>query len=672
MKNHLILCFIFGLIGFKFGFTQSPITAEDLYQIKNITDIAISPDGKMLAFVVETMDKPGNCYRSSIWMMDTKTRQSRQLTGEQTGYNRAPFWSPDSRYLGFISNRSGSHQIWLIDIGGGEAWTMTRMEHGVNQAAWSPDGKNIVFISRTEEKPAIDPHQPKGDIFIDTKGREFAKDVKVINRLRYREGTHFTGNSYSHIFIIPVSGGNPQQITSGQFDDTQPRWSPNSNLILFQSNRFGEHDFDNNLDLCLVDLFDKKVKILTNNPGSDYSAEWSPDGQKLAYLTTGQVNNFREQTELNIFELPNKITLKNLTTRYDRTIRSPQWSPKGKNIYFLAHDQGNRHLYIVSLKKQEPILVCGGDREIKQFCISPDEKKIYFIATNPLDPSNLFEFDLKKNQEIRLTSTNEDFFKNRILSQPETVWYPSADGLKIQGWLLKPVNLMPDETAPLITEIHGGPFWCYGNRWEFEFQLLAAQGFGVFFCNPRTSIGYGQSFAAKTPGEWGAADQADILHGIAHVSQMAWIDSLRLGVTGGSYGGFMTTYIIGHSTKFRAAVTQRSLSNLFSFYGTTDIQNLIESEFGEPTTQFQQITAHSPIMYADKIKTPLLILHSECDYRVPISQAEELFVHLKRKGADVEFVRYPDEGHELPRSGQPQHRVDRLNRILTWFERYLK
>jgi len=644
------------------------LNTEDFYLYREITEIALSPDGSLLAYVVQQPEKETNRYSTTIWIYRTQTTEHFQLTASGTrNYN--PAWSPDSRFLAFTSTRSGKPQIWLIALDGGDAWSLTNSERGAWSPQWSPDGRFISFYSTVVAPEPIQVLREQGPRRIDPRGAEFAGDVKIIQRLRYRADTEFFDGSFSHIFTIPVNGGPPRQITSGNFDNFSGTWSPDSKKWAFLSNRRGNADWDDNLDICLVPATGGEIQILTENPGTERAPVWSPDGRQICWVANTRLNDFREQLELFISRVPT-VQPEILTQSLDRSLINPEWARSGQSIFAIVSDQGNQHVYEISLKNRQAKLQIDGDRSIREFELSPDGKKIYFVSSSPGDVSDIFEFNLKNRQEKRITEINRQV--QRQLSQPEPVWYASADGLKIHGWLMRPVDFDAQKKYPLIVQIHGGPYWNYGNRWEFEFQLLCARGYAVFFCNPRVSTGYGQEFAAKDHGRWGEGDMADILAGVNYILQHAWIDSTRMGITGGSYGGYLTNWIISGTNRFKAAVTQRSLTNLWSFYGTTDIQNFIEFEFGLPWKNKDELWKRSPIAYTETIQTPLLILHSELDFRVPISQAEEFYLLLKRQGKDVVFIRYPDEGHELSRSGQPIHRVDRLNRIADWFDRHLK
>lgn len=649
------------------------ITAEDLYSIKFITDVAISPDNKKVAYVVQKIDSAMNQYRSNIWMMLLDRGASFQFTVSD-GQNKAPSWSPDSRYLAFESTRSGKSQIWIISVDEhipGEAWTLTNMASGAWHPIWSPDGTRMAFLSKVAVFPKNKKHYEKiNNRFIDEKGKQYASDVKLISRLRYRQHKQYLKYNYIHIFTISINGGTAKQLTSGPFNNLCPAWSPDSKYIAFVSNRRGNHDFDNNTDICLVPAEGGEVRILTTASGNEQHPIWSPNGKMIAYIGNTRLNDFTEQRDLFVISR-NGDHSKNLTRHFDRKVTHPKWLSNNRQLFIFVENQGNRHLFQVSIKgKIKKIL--GGQRQVQKFDISRNGKQLIFVASDNVNPSELYLASNDGKLQRRLTKINENFLRKRQVVEPEEFWYASFDGSKIHGWIIKPPGFKPEKKYPLIVEIHGGPYWNYGNVWFHEFQFLAACGYAVFYCNPRVSTGYGQEFAQKDHGRWGEGDYQDIMAGVDAVLKMGFVDSTRMGVTGGSYGGYMTNWILGHTNRFKAAVTQRSLSNLISFYGTTDIQNFMEYEFGLPWKNQKNYLKHSPISYLQNIQTPLLIIHSELDFRVPISQAEELYVGLRRRGVEAEFVRYPKEGHELSRSGQPLHRVDRLNRIMDWFDRHLK
>ncbi|MBD3288459.1 prolyl oligopeptidase family serine peptidase [candidate division KSB1 bacterium] len=642
------------------------ITSQDFYQIKEITECTISPDGRTIAYTVQRVDRKNNKYISNIWMISTDGKDRRQLT-TSLFRDTSPAWSPDSKYLAFASNRSGKSQIWIIPVDGGEAWSLTNIETGASAPAWSPDGSKITFLSRVAE-PADSIKTVNSNIIVKN-GKEYARDVKVIRNLKYRYGTSYFDDRYTHIFEIDINGEKARQLTFGKYHDSQPVWSPNGKFIAFSSNRNGNFTMDDNTDLFLIPSDGGKLRKLTDNPGPDRNPVWSPDSKMICYLARPRANDYAVHNELRLLNLRTKSS-SILTASFDKSPFSHHWSSDGKRIYFLAAEHGNIHLFALLTKNAAIHKIINGTRQIESYSMF-NNKRIAFITSENTNPSDLFICNEKGNREQRLTHINQTLLDDLKLTKPEDFYFESTDGQKIHGWILKPPEFDEDRNYPLILEIHGGPRWYFGNTWFQEFHLLAAEGYVVFYCNPRLSASYGQDFTLAGRGEWGTLDYQDLMAGVDYVIGKGYIDTTKMGITGGSYGGFMTNWIISKTNRFAAAVTQRSLSNLVSFYGTTDIQSFSEYEFGLPWENWERYYKHSPITYAHNIQTPVLIIHAENDFRVPISQAEELFAILKRNDVEVEFVRYPDEGHDLSRSGQPIHRVDRYNRILDWFNKHL-
>ncbi len=643
------------------------ITSEDFYKIKEITDFKISPDGKNIIYVLKKVDKDKNSYFSNLWLLPTNGENAKQLT-KSRAKDITPCWSPDSKYIAFVTNRSGTNQVWLIAINGGEAWALTNLPNGAYSPSWSPNGTQIAFLSKvSKNENSLETNNIR---FTTKQGKEYATDVKVINNLKYRFKTQYFDKKYLNIFIISVNGDMLTQLTTGDYNDSNPEWSPDSKFIVFSSNRNGDQYFDDNSDIFTVSSNGGRLKQLTKGPGPEYDPLWSPDGKYISFIGKSKSNSSALQSELFVININNK-NITNLTSGFDRNIYKSQWSSKKNNIYFTANDKGNIHLFLTSINKKFYKKVIKKNRQLKSFQIS-SKNKIFFIATDNTNPGDLFTTNSSGKNEQQLTHINQNFLSSIKLQQPQEIFYNSFDNTEIHGWLMKPIHFTANKKYPLIIEIHGGPHWAYGNSWSHEFQILAAQGYTVFYCNPRQSTGYGQKFEFPGIAKWAVEDYQDIMYGINYVTKTGYIDITKMGITGGSYGGYMTNWILGHTKRFKAAVTQRSISNILSFYGTTDIQNFIESEFGFPWENFNTLYKHSPVTYTKNINTPLLIIHSELDYRTPVSQAEELFTLLKRNNVEVEFVRYPNEGHELSRSGQPVHRVDRYNRIIDWFNKHLK
>lgn len=351
----------------------------------------------------------------------------------------------------------------------------------------------------------------------------------------------------------------------------------------------------------------------------------------------------------------------------------PFWAPDGSALYFLASDSGSTHIHRVPAGGGEVSRLTEGRFRISGLSISPDGSKLAYIKATATNPGDLYVSNADGSNEQRLTGVNEEILSGIALSEPEPFWVESEDGSKVQAWTLKPPGFDESTRYPMILQIHGGPHAMYAEAFMHEFQLLAAHGYVVVYCNPRGSSGYGEPFTRDTHLRWGETDMPDVMAVVDHVIEQGYIDESRMGITGGSYGGYMTLWVIGHTDRFKAAVTQRCVSNLFSFYGTSDVGwTLIGYEFGGPAWERREhYMQYSPITYVENMTTPLLIIHSERDFRCPIEQAEQVFISLKKLGREVEFVRFPDENHNLSRSGKPKHRIERLEHILRWFDGHL-
>jgi dipeptidyl aminopeptidase/acylaminoacyl peptidase len=654
------------------------LTPEDLYEIALVSDAQIAPDGQRVAYVRTVLDRARNDYRSSIWLVDLPTGEPARFTTADAR-DSFPRWSPRGDRLAFLPNRSGTDQVWLIDLHGGEARQLTRFPRPVTHLAWSPDSSTLAVVTTAETAEATE-EEPRPET-----------DVVRITRIRYRSDgiPGFLDQKRAHVWCVPVDGGRPWPVTSGDFDDAWPAWSPGGHEIAFVSNRTADREYNTVSEIWVVRASGGQPRPLTTGEAAYFfKPVWSPDGTALAFTghrepSAGSSRNHQLWTVAASGSEP-----VSLTAAFDRSVEDavltdtaassspgPVWSPDGRWIYAQVSDQGNVHLYRIPAGGGEPQLVVGGRRRVLDFSLSADGSRLACTVSDPLNPCDLIVCSADGSDERRLTRVNETFFATVELSEPEETWLPSAsdDRRLIHSWILKPAGFREGVRYPLVLEIHGGPHAMYGNVYFHEFQLLAAQGYVVLYTNPRGSQGYSQEFLSCTRGAWGEADMPDLMGALDGVIARGYVDPNRLGVTGGSYGGFMTNWMIGHTDRFKAAVTQRCVSNLTSFYGTSDIGfHFAEHEIGgTPWEQPERYRRLSPLTYAPRITTPLLILHSEQDYLCPIEQAEQLFVWLAKLGRTVEFVRFPDESHGLSRSGKPKHRVERLQHILRWFSTHL-
>ncbi len=673
------------------------LTCEDFYALKFTSDVQISPDGNRIAYVLSVVAKEADDYRSHIWMVDSAGGRPREFTSGPKK-DSSPRWSPDGKTLAFISDRSGKNQIFLIDVDGGEARQLTKAKNGASNPVWSPDGKSVAFIARTgpEDEGQTEETGSGGG----AKGAEAipggaAKDEEkkfrdplVVTRLKYKaNGRGLLDYRKSHIWVIGVDGGPARQVTDGEYGDTDPAWSPDGKFIAFASNRTEDWDLNNLNDIWVVPAEGGEARKVTNTLGPCGEPVWSPDGTTIAYV--GHQNEYRGSTYSHLYTIPAAGgEACNLTASFDQAVGSgigsdmrsgahnggPVWSADGTEIYFPAAVGSTSGVYKVAAVggAVEPVL--QGAFSLVALSYDAVRRHVGYAATDHLTPADVWSWELgAESAPRRLTKVNDGLLSAVALSAPETIHYKSVDGLEIEGWLVRPVGMQAGKKYPMVLEVHGGPHSAFGHAFFMEFQILASLGYAVLYTNPRGSGNYGQDFTRSVVGDWGGMDYQDLMAGVDYaLATYDFLDAGRLGVTGGSYGGFMTNWIVGHTDRFIAAVTQRSVVDRLSFYGTSDIGALFGDHHfpGNPWDDTEKVLDRSPLQYVKNVVTPLLIIHSEQDIRCPIGQAEELFTALRRQKKVVEFVRFPAENHELSRSGKPSRRVERYRRITGWFLKY--
>ncbi len=660
------------------------IVPEDLYQMAWVEDPQISPDGAWVAFVKLTVDQARNGYHRALWLVPTSGGAPRQFTSG-TLQDYGPRWSPDGRQIAFVSTRADNKpQIYLIGLNGGEARKLTDMRQGATDPAWSPNGKLIAFLSRSNAAERRDqdrgvqlPTDPDELRQFEERKRkedESRRDPRIITRLPYRVLNYYLDGRHSHIYIVETENhSTPKRLTDGELDHAPPVWMPDGRFILTSAERDPRADQSRlHTDLVRISVPNGRV-TRWRDPGFGSASPFpSPDGKWIAYLRLPEEHPSGQVTRLAVRPAAGGKP-RELSAELDRAVEVVRWSRDNRALFFSAGDHGDTGIYRVRPTGGRVTLTVDKRRIVTGFDVAGDGQ-IAFAASAPEYPSDLF---LREgDRERRVTHLNEEWLAGKFIAPVREVRYKAPDGTPIQGWAMFPPNFSPRRKWPLAVEIHGGPqaMWGpgYPSMWH-EWQCLASRGYVVFFCNPRGSDGYGTAFASGNHAAWGESDAGDILSGIDTVVKRGYIDPRRIGVTGGSYGGFMTVWLVGHEQRFACAVSQRGVYDVAHLHGTTDIAEWVETEFdGFPWREPERFWKHSPLAYVENIRTPLLILHSDNDFRAPISDAEQLFTALRRLKRRVQFVRYPREGHELSRSGEPKHRVDRLNRIVGWFDKYLK
>ncbi|KKK36428.1 peptidase [Mesobacillus campisalis] len=652
---------------------------EDLLELKSVTDPQMSPDGKKCAYVQTEIVKGKNDYASNLYILDLAGNSGPKQWTFGNVRNHSPKWSPDGTKLAFVSTREGKAQVFVLEAGGGEARKLTSCPHGASGPIWSPDSRRIAFSA----------HLKPGEELISEKEEDKEKkqpEPLVVDKMKYKsDSAGFWDGTYKQAAVVDVATRKTVLLTKGECDSQADSWSPDGEWVAVSGNPNKDQDLSFLSDIRLIQIESGNETVITNGGGYFGDASFSPDGKYLGYL--GHEREFENATlvKLWLYELETGITTcvtdgldihvgDAMVGDFQQGAKVPGilWGKEG-SFYFLASDNGNTVIYYGNVNGEVyPALL--DDQHVYGMSLDPRKQEIVAAISRPSLPGELFKLEVTTGQLKQLTAVNEAHVRTLKLSEPERIQFGSSDGLNLHGWLLRPTIFREGEKYPLVVEIHGGPHAMYGNTYFQELQVLAAKGYAVLYINPRGSHGYGQDFVDAVRGDYGGGDYEDIMAAVDYALQTySFLDGNRLGVTGGSYGGFMTNWIVGHSTRFKAAVTQRSISNWISFYGVSDIgYYFTEWQIKADLENLDKLWKHSPIAYVDKIQTPLLILHSEKDYRCPIEQAEQLFIALKRQGKKARLIRFPESNHELSRSGKPDFRLQRLEYIAGWFEENLK
>ena len=642
--------FILFVVTAAFGQAQRPLTFDEFIRLGRVGDPQVSPDGSTIAFVVTYHNKAENKTNSNIYTVPTSGGTVQQLTTAK-GANFNPRWLPDGKTLAFISTRDGEAQIWAVNVAGGEARKISSISTGASDLQVSPDGRWFAFSSEVYPDCTDDESNSK-------RAEEVEKSkvkAKIFDKLPYRIWNAWKDGKRNHLFVLPVGGGKPFDLTPGECD-TPPvdlggnwsfAWSPDSKEIAFERNTDPVVATSTNNDIFVVSVTGGVPKRVTENQGNDSQPLYSPDGKYLAYLQMRRAGFEADQKQLILFErATGKCT--NLTEKFDHSLNEVAWSPDSKFVFFNADDKGNESLFKMTIETQhvEPIVVTGYTHSIR---VLPDGKSVVAAREMINHPVELYRIDAGAKSELKLTSVNDERLGGIAMNAKEDFWFKGAGGTRIHGFLVKPPAFDGSKQYPMILLVHGGPQGQWGDQFHYRWnaQLFASRGYVVVLLNPRGSTGYGQRFTDEISKDWGGKPYTDLMAGVDYVLKtFPYIDGSRVAAAGASYGGYMINWILGHTNRFRCLVSHDGVFNTKSMYGTTEELWFPEWEFGGTPYQKPELYEKwSPLAFARNFKTPTLVIHGQLDYRLDVSEGFQLFTALQRQGVKSKMLYFPDEGH---------------------------
>ncbi len=641
------------------------LTVDLMLDWEYVQSPQISPDGQQIVYTRRWTDKLNDTYQDEVWIMGADGSRNRfLLKGSQ------PRWSPDGRRLAYVApGQPGGAQIFVKWMDAAGETQVTHLERGPANIQWSPDGKRIAFTSNVPATAGLKVNMPQRPA-----GAKWVEAPRVVDKLDYRaDNQGFRPDGYAHIFVVSDTGGTPRQLTDGDFNHGAPEWMPDSETLIFSALRAPEAEYlFRESEIYALNARTGQSRPLTTRKGPDFNPAVSPDGRQIAYLGNDQTDDTYTISKLYVMNADG-TNARLVTAAFDRQPNNLEWAADGGGVYFTAEDRGSVNFHHATLRGGAVRQLTQGVQQINFASMSRDGL-VAATLSSPHAPADVAVFNVKQPAAIkRLTNVNEDVLEGRKLGEVEEVWYDSVGGMKVQGWIVKPPDFDAAKKYPLLLYIHGGPHAMYGVGFNFEFQNHAAENYVVLYTNPRGSSGYGAAFGNAIKNNYPGQDYDDLMNGVDTVVKRGYIDERNLFVTGGSGGGVLTAWIVGHTDRFAAAVSMKPVINWYSFVGTTDSSGWYYNFQKLPWEDPAEHLRRSPITYVGNVKTPTMLMTGELDLRTPMEQTEQYYRALKMRKIPTAMVRLPDEYHGFNADWANRHPSNRIAQILylrAWFDKH--